>query len=38
VRSVPLNPKSVVTTEFVGSVGIPGTTGGVVPVVMAKGS
>ena len=38
VRSVPLNPKSIVTTAFRGRVGTVGATAGVVPWVMTSGS
>ena len=38
VRFVPLNPKSIVTTAFAGSVGTTGATAGVVPCVMTSGS
>src|ERR1700689_4897629 len=38
VRSVPLNPKSMVTTAFLGSVGTTGATAGVVPWGMTSGS
>ena len=38
VRSVPLNPKSIVTTAWAGSLGTVGATAGVVPWVMTKGS
>ena len=37
-RSVPLNPKSIVTTAPRGSVGTTGATAGVVPLVMTSGS
>ena len=37
VRSVPLNPKSIVTTAFRGRVGTVGATAGVVPWVMTSG-
>jgi hypothetical protein len=38
VRSVPLNPKSIVTIAFLGSFGTTGATAGVVPSVMTSGS
>ena len=38
VRLVPLNPKSIVTIAFAGSVGTTGATAGVVPCVMTSGS
>ena len=38
VRTVPLNPKSIVTTELRGRVGTTGATAGVVPWVMTSGS
>ena len=37
VRSVPLNPKSIVTTALAGSLGTVGATAGVVPRVMTSG-
>src|SRR5581483_11998843 len=36
-RSVPLNPKSIVTTACLGSFGTTGGTAGVVPWVMTSG-
>src|ERR1700684_2052205 len=38
VRSVPLNPKSIVTIAFLGSFGTTGATAGVVPCVMNSGA
>jgi hypothetical protein len=38
VRSVPLNPKSIVTTALRGRVGTTGAAAGVVPWVMTSGS
>src|SRR5437016_1908706 len=37
VKVVPLKPKSMVTTAFLGSFGTTGATAGVVPCVMTRG-
>jgi hypothetical protein len=37
-RSVPLNPKSIVTIALAGRSGTAGATAGVVPLVMTSGS
>jgi hypothetical protein len=37
-RSVPLNPKSTVTTASAGRAGTEGCTAGVVPLVITSGS